>query len=455
MNNKSSINYICQQCGASYQKWAGKCDSCHSWNTLIEEITNYSPVLAKANKRKGIQPSNLEIQILNNNINTIRRIDSGSTEFNRALGGGLVPGAAILIGGDPGIGKSTLLLQIVTSLCNNGYECLYLSGEESIEQVKLRAKRTNQQSNNTQIATTTSLNEIIKFINSNTKIDILIIDSIQTIYTEALDSAPGTVAQVRTCAFELIRATKNKGIVLILVGHVTKDGTIAGPKVLEHMVDTVLYFEGERGHQFRIIRTVKNRFGAANEIAVFEMGETGLQEVNNPSAIFLPNHKQKVSGSCIFAGLEGSRPILLEMQALVVPSFLATPRRAVVGWDLNRLAMLTAVLNSRLGINLLDKEIYLNVTGGLKIDEPAADLAAIAALISAAKNIFLDHQTIFFGEVGLSGELRPVVNSETRLNEAAKLGFKKAIIPANNKKSSCKIDVISVNHIKELEHIIT
>jgi len=452
MAKKNAVIYACQSCGASHHKWNGKCESCGEWNTLVEEIVTATPGLGRiVNDNKISTAAN--IQTLDDNIVEVTRINTGIAEFNRVLGGGFVVGSAILLGGDPGIGKSTLLLQAVVSLSQQGYNCLYLSGEESVSQIKIRAQRLQVKGPDVRLGTATSLGEIIKLINNTQAPDVLVIDSIQTIFHEGLDSAPGTVAQVRACSFELIRVAKQRNIILILVGHVTKEGSIAGPKVVEHMVDTVLYFEGERGHQYRIVRAVKNRFGAANEIGVFEMADTGLLEVSNPSSIFLPSRESQVSGSCIFAGLEGTRPVLLEIQALVVPSFLATPRRAVVGWDTNRLAMMIAVLNARFNINLLDKEVYLNVAGGLRIAEPAADLAVIAALISAAKNIPIERDQVFLGEVGLSGELRQVVHTDIRLNEAHKLGFQKAYIPATSKKSACKIALMSVNHIRELDKL--
>ena len=452
MAKKNAVIYACQNCGASHPKWNGKCESCGEWNTLVEEVVTATPGLGRVINDNKIS-TQASIQTLDDNIVEVTRIDTGIAEFNRVLGGGFVVGSAILLGGDPGIGKSTLLLQAVVSLSQQGFNCLYLSGEESVSQIKIRAQRLQVKGPDVKLGTATSLGEILKLINNAQAPDVLVIDSIQTIFHEGLDSAPGTVAQVRACSFELIRVAKQRNIILILVGHVTKEGSIAGPKVVEHMVDTVLYFEGERGHQYRIVRAVKNRFGAANEIGVFEMADTGLLEVTNPSSIFLPSRESQVSGSCIFAGLEGTRPVLLEIQALVVPSFLATPRRAVVGWDTNRLAMMIAVLNARFGINLLDKEVYLNVAGGLRIVEPAADLAVIAALISAAKNIPIERDQVFLGEVGLSGELRQVVHTDIRLNEAYKLGFQKAYIPATSKKSACKIALVSVNHIRELDKL--
>lgn len=456
--SKKGLSFVCQECGTVHPKWAGKCEGCDEWNTIVEEqLTSNTPVFGKTvNDNKLSKAQDLQIIDLNSEVTQVERQNTGMNELDRVLGGGMVRGSAILLGGDPGIGKSTLLLQSVISLCNNGYECLYVSGEESTEQIKLRSKRLNKDTTNVKVAAATSLNEIIKYVNKARNLEVLIIDSIQTIFNDGLDSAPGTVSQIRACAFELIRVAKQKNIALVLVGHVTKEGNIAGPKVLEHMVDTVLYFEGERGNQFRIIRTVKNRFGAANEIGVFEMQDNGLSEVGNPSKLFLSSKSSDVPGSAIYAGIEGSRPILLEIQALVAPSYLATPRRAVIGWDTNRLAMMIAVLNSRYGINLLDKEVYLNVVGGLKITEPAADLAAVATLISSFKNSIIPSDIVFFGEVGLSGEVRQVVNYDLRINEAEKLGFKKVIAPQNpkSKLAKCGIDVVTIKHISELNDLL-
>jgi DNA repair protein RadA/Sms len=382
------------------------------------------------------------------------RTKSGINELDRVLGGGLVKGSVTLLGGDPGIGKSTILLQVAYKLGVSANSCLYISGEESLEQIKLRSQRLGTNHQNIKIATATLLNDILSTIEKNKDISVVIIDSIQTLYHDAIESAPGTVSQVRACAFELIRVAKSKNISVILVGHVTKEGLIAGPKVLEHMVDTVLYFETDQGNEFRIIRSVKNRFGPANELGIFEMTSKGLIEVTNPSSIFLPTREHQISGSSIYAGMEGSRVMLFEIQALIVPSFLATPRRAVVGWDLNRLAMMIAILNSRFGLNLLDKEVYLNVTGGLRINEPSADLAVAAALISSASNLTINNKKIFIGEVGLSGELRKVSHMESRLNEAYKLGFQEAILPKSNNSIHCKIKTTYISHISDLKQII-
>jgi DNA repair protein RadA/Sms len=372
------------------------------------------------------------------------------SELDRVLGGGLVNGSAILIGGDPGIGKSTLLLQLVASLALQGKNCAYISGEESIDQIRLRALRLGMVAPPVKMLSATNVRDIIATIEASPP-DIVVIDSIQTMFIDSFNSAPGTVSQVRAASHELIRMAKSRGIILLLVGHVTKDGQIAGPKVLEHMVDTVLYFEGERGHQFRILRAVKNRFGSVNEIGVFQMSGCGLEEVPNPSALFLSQRERAVSGAAVFAGIEGTRPVLVEIQALVSPSLLPTPRRAVVGWDSNRLAMIIAVLGVRYGVMLADKEVYLNVAGGLRILEPAADLAVAAALISSVMNIPLPQESVVFGEVGLSGEVRIVSHTDIRLKEAAKLGFTQAIIPSTPKLGKSDVALKEIMHIKGLK----
>ncbi len=353
---------------------------------------------------------------------------SGITEFDRVAGGGLVRGSVILIGGDPGIGKSTLLLQVMCRLAG-GARCAYISGEEAIDQVRMRAQRLGTAAAPVQLAAATNVTDIINTLDSAQGPDFCVIDSIQTMYLDALDSAPGTVGQVRASAQELIRLAKRRGTVMLLVGHVTKEGAIAGPRVLEHMVDTVMYFEGERGHQFRILRAVKNRFGPTDEIGVFEMTDRGLSEVPNPSALFLAERRGNVSGAAVFAGIEGTRPVLVEIQALVSPSPLGTPRRAVVGWDSARLAMVLAVLEARCGVSVGPNDVYLNVAGGLRIAEPAADLAVAAALISSLTGVPVPADAVLFGEIGLSGEVRAVSQTDLRLKEAAKLGFSSALMP--------------------------
>ncbi|MBT5374317.1 MAG: DNA repair protein RadA, partial [Rhodospirillaceae bacterium] len=356
---------------------------------------------------------------------------------DRVCGGGLVPGSALLVGGDPGIGKSTLLLQVAAALAGET-RCAYISGEESCDQIRMRADRLGLKAEPVSLAAATNVSDILSSLDQPDAPGLVIIDSIQTMYLDALDSAPGTVTQVRACASELIRLAKRKGLTMILVGHVTKEGQIAGPRVLEHMVDTVLYFEGERGHQFRILRAVKNRFGPTDEIGVFEMTNTGLHGVANPSALFIADRPDGAHGSAVFAGIEGTRPILVEIQALVAPSNLGTPRRAVVGWDSGRLAMILAVLEARCGLAFGNHDIYLNIAGGLRVNEPAADLAAAAALVSSLKVQPLPAETVIFGEIGLSGEVRAVGQSDARLKEAAKLGFSEALIPVTGGKKSPK-----------------
>lgn len=452
----SKVRYICSGCGAEHQKWAGKCDDCGEWNSLAQEVIRKSSIAWKsspvvANNHNIIEMLSLDTPCESNAI----RFLTGIEELDRVFGGGMVRGSATLLGGDPGIGKSTILLQAASKLANIGLNCVYISAEESTEQVRMRAQRLGVACAGIKVASAINVEDILNSISSTDPPHLLIIDSIQTVYHGAVSSAPGTVTQVRTCAFELIRMAKERDIALILAGHVTKDGQIAGPKVLEHMVDTVLYFEGDRGQHYRLIRAVKNRYGAANEIGVFEMSDSGLKEVTNPSALFLPKGRARNSGACVFAGMEGTRPILLEIQALVAPSYLAAPRRATIGWDSNRLAMMLAVLNARYGLNLLDKEVYLNVTGGLKINEPAADLAVVSALIAAAQNLTLDGNTIFIGEIGLSGEVRPVSQLDARLQEALKLGFSHAIIPDGSPTKSGGLKLATVQHITQLRNLLT
>jgi DNA repair protein RadA/Sms len=417
---KQNSQYICQSCGTVHTKWSGKCEGCGEWNTLVEEQVIETPKGLKAGKKsKGLVFAALDAA-----PDAPPRRETSIGEFDRVLGGGLVPGSAVLIGGDPGIGKSTLLLQAAALLGRKGAVVAYISGEESIAQIQMRARRLDLLTPGVQLAAANSVRDILASLDVG--VDVAIIDSVQTMFVDSIDSAPGTVTQVRAVSHELIRHAKRRNMAMLLVGHVTKDGQIAGPRVLEHMVDTVLYFEGDRGHAFRILRAVKNRFGATDEIGVFSMGEQGLRPVDNPSSLFLSQRDQPVSGSVVFAGIEGSRPLLVEIQALVAPSPLATPRRAVVGWDSNRLAMILAVLEARCGVRFSDKEVYLNVAGGLRINEPGADLAAAAALLSALSDKPFDAQAVVFGEIGLSGEIRPVSRAELRLREAGKLGFESA-----------------------------
>jgi DNA repair protein RadA/Sms len=384
----------------------------------------------------------------------------GMNEFDRVTGGGLVPGSATLIGGDPGIGKSTLLLQVVCALAlqkpkedDTPLRCLYISGEESVDQVRMRAMRLELAQAPVELASATNVRDIVTTMDGANPPGLLIIDSIQTMFVDSIDSAPGTVSQVRTSAQEIIRTAKAKNIAVIFVGHVTKDGQIAGPRVLEHLVDTVLYFEGDRSHHFRILRAVKNRFGPTDEIGVFEMEGQGLVEVENPSALFLSQRHENVAGSAVLGALEGTRPLLVEIQALVASSSLGTPRRAVLGWDSNRLAMIVAVLETRCGVSLSGHDIFLNVAGGIRINEPAADVAVAAALISALSGTPLPVETLFFGEIGLAGEIRQVPQPDLRLKEAAKLGFEKAIIPkAKNKKFKPPAGMLpaEVKHVQDI-----
>lgn len=443
---KSSTQYICQACGTVHAKWVGQCEGCGEWNTLAEERIEQAPKAMNRNKKGAA----IAFETLDSQAEPMPRVQSRIGELDRVLGGGLVPGSAILIGGDPGIGKSTLLLQLVAKLDAQAVRSAYISGEESVAQLQLRARRLGLKGAYVQLAAANAVRDIISSLEGADVPQVVIIDSIQTMFVDTVESAPGTVSQVRACSNELIKFAKRRNITLLLVGHVTKDGQIAGPRVMEHMVDAVLYFEGDRGHPYRILRGVKNRFGATDEIGVFSMGEEGLQPVENPSSLFINQRDTAVSGSVVFAGVEGSRPMLVEIQALVAPSPLATPRRAVVGWDSNRLAMVLAVLEARAGLRLADKEVYLNVAGGLRISEPAADLAVAAALISALTDQPLDAHTIVFGELGLSGEVRPVGRSDVRLKEATKLGFKRAVMPQASKATAIDISHDSVNHIQEL-----
>lgn len=464
---KKKTAYTCQNCGAVHFKWMGKCPDCNEWNTLVEEYaeggasSTYSKIANDITSQKT--KKKIELVSLDGKTSDFPRINTNIGELDRVLGGGLVQGSVALIGGNPGIGKSTLLIQTANLLAKQDCEVFYVSGEESIDQVRLRAKRLNVNNPDIKLAAATNVGEIINTIKSNSKKHkVAIIDSIQTMFLEELSSAPGSVSQVRTCASELANHAKRNNISLLIVSHVTKDGQIAGPKVLEHVVDTVLYFEGEKDLQFRILRAVKNRFGAAGEIGVFEMNELGLCEVKNPSEIFLGSYDRSASGTAVFAGIEGTRPILVEVQALISPSYMPSPRRAVVGWDNNRLAMVIAVLNSRFGLSLYDKEVYLNIVGGIEIEETAADLAVACALISSARNFAIPSSTIALGEIGLTGEIRMISNLEDRLKEASKLGFKNCIIPKANtksknfaaiKKALGDMKITPVAHIKDLREV--
>ncbi|WP_332066099.1 DNA repair protein RadA [Bartonella sp. CB189] len=421
------IQFICQNCGTIHSRWAGKCNSCGEWNSLIEESANNGIGSGPAqNVRKG---RIITLTSLSENIEDVPRIRSGITELDRVTGGGFVRGSALLIGGDPGIGKSTLLTQTAAALSQKGHHVIYVSGEEAIAQICLRAQRLGVVNSEIKLAAETNVEDILATLSEHKKLDMVIIDSIQTLWSDAADSAPGTVTQVRISAQSMIRFAKKTGAAVVLVGHVTKDGQIAGPRVVEHMVDGVFYFEGEGAHNYRILRTVKNRFGPTNEIGVFEMSDKGLREVTNPSELFLGERNEKAPGAAVFAGMEGTRPILVEIQALVSPSSLGTPRRAVVGWDGNRLSMILAVLEAHCGVRFGQHDVYLNVAGGYRISEPAADLAAAAALVSSLANIPLPTDYVYFGEIGLSGAIRTVVHSGQRIYEAQKLGFQGSIQP--------------------------
>jgi len=424
-------SYSCSACGAVTTKWSGRCESCGEWNTIHED-----KALSSGPKKKtlgGHRGKTINLTDLATEEKEPPRTHAGVGELDRVLGGGLVKASALLVGGDPGIGKSTLLLQAAAKFARNGLKVIYISGEESSAQVQMRARRLGLTESPVQLASETNLRDILTTLETE-KPDLAIIDSIQTMWADNVESAPGSVSQVRASAHELTNFAKRHGIAVIMVGHVTKEGAIAGPRVVEHMVDTVLYFEGERGHQFRILRAVKNRFGPADEIGVFEMTGKGLAEVKNPSALFLSDRGDPAPGSVVFAGIEGSRPMLCEIQALVAPSPHSQPRRSVVGWDGGRLAMILAVLESRCGVPFAGLDVYLNVAGGLRISEPAADLAIAAALISAREDAALPKDTVIFGEISLSGALRPVAQTENRLKEAEKLGFTSAISSHSHKK---------------------
>jgi DNA repair protein RadA/Sms len=426
---RSKTQFTCQICGAVSSRWQGKCEECGEWNSLVEESAaggvGASPATRSLRKGRIITLTSLDGE----NAEAPRTL-SGIAEFDRVTGGGFVRGSALLVGGDPGIGKSTLLLQVAGALAGRGQPVVYVSGEEAIAQIRLRAERLGLTKAAVKLAAETSVEDILATLGEEKAPALVIIDSIQTLWTELADSAPGTVTQVRAAAQALIRYAKQSGATVVLVGHVTKDGQIAGPRVVEHMVDGVLYFEGDGGHHFRILRAVKNRFGPTDEIGVFEMTGAGLREVTNPSALFLGERNASTPGAAVFAGMEGTRPLLVEIQALVAQTTLGTPRRAVIGWDSSRLAMVLAVLEAHCGVRLGDCDVYLNVAGGLRISEPAADLAVAAALVSSRLGAPLPTDTVYFGEVSLSGSVRAVVHTPARLKEAQKLGFLRAMMPS-------------------------
>jgi DNA repair protein RadA/Sms len=425
---KARASFVCQACGAVSPRWQGKCESCGAWNTILEETAAAAAVpVAQRSSRKG---RSIRLEPLSGENEEAPRVPAGIAEFDRVTGGGFVRGSVLLLGGDPGIGKSTLLIEVAAKLAASGRRTVYVSGEEAIGQVRMRAKRLALAQSPVELAAETNVEDIIATLSNGEPPVLVVIDSIQTMWTETVESAPGTVTQVRGAAQALLRFAKKTGATVVLVGHVTKDGQIAGPRVVEHMVDAVLSFEGEGNHQFRILRALKNRFGPTDEIGVFEMTGSGLSEVENPSALFLSDRDLGSPGTAVFAGIEGTRPLLVEIQALVAPTALGTPRRAVVGADSSRLSMILAVLEARCGLSFSTAEVYLNVAGGYRVVDPAADLAVAAALVSALAERPVPPETVAFGEVALSGELRPVAHAGLRLKEAAKLGFERAIVPA-------------------------
>jgi DNA repair protein RadA/Sms len=442
---KTKTVYTCTECGGQTPKWQGQCPACNAWNTLVETIaeTPSASRFASLAQTAGLQKL-AEVEAAE-----VPRHPTGIVEFDRVLGGGLVPGGVVLIGGDPGIGKSTLLLQ---TLCHIGgrQRVVYVSGEESPQQIAMRARRLGLDASPVELLAEINLEKIVATLQAH-KPDVAVIDSIQTLYSEALQSAPGSVAQVRECSAQLTRLAKQLGITVILVGHVTKEGSLAGPRVLEHIVDTVLYFEGDPNSSFRLVRAFKNRFGAVNELGVFAMTEKGLREVSNPSALFLSHHSEQVAGSCITVTQEGTRPLLVEVQALVDEAHAPNPKRLCVGLEQNRLAMLLAVLHRHAGVACFDQDVFVNAVGGVRIGEPAADLAVLLAIVSSLRNKPLPEKLIVFGEVGLAGEVRPVQRGQERLKEAAKLGFTSAIVPkANSPRQAIKgIEVFGVERLEQ------
>lgn len=450
---KSKVVFSCQDCGAQYSKWQGQCADCSAWNTIVESVEVKATTKNPRMQGYAADESNLT-KLDNVTLYEQSRLKTGLDEFDHVLGGGLVSDSAILIGGDPGIGKSTLLLQVLCHLAQQ-HATLYITGEESLQQIALRSQRLGLPQDKLSLLAETNVERIINLAMKH-KPSVMVIDSIQTVYTELVQSAPGGVSQLRESAAQLVRFAKQTGLALIIVGHVTKEGAIAGPRVLEHMVDAVLYFEGQSDSQFRMIRAVKNRFGAVNELGVFAMTDRGLKQVSNPSAIFLSRYQQQAAGSSIMVTWEGSRPLLVEIQALVDDSHLSNPRRVTVGLDHNRLAMLLAVLHRHGGIASYDQDVFVNAVGGLRISETAADLAIIVSVLSSLKDKVLPTHTVIFGEVGLTGEIRPVPNGQLRIREAAKHHFKRVIVPMQNKPKQAvdDIEVIAVATLDELLAVI-
>jgi len=427
MKSKAKTVYVCQSCGSQSPRWMGKCPDCNAWNTMVEERMEKTRDVGAARRGQGAEPLLLgDIQSRDED-----RFVTKIGELDRVLGGGIVAGSVVLIGGDPGIGKSTLVLQMLRQVSELRGKALYVSGEESPAQIKMRALRLGVKTDNLYVLAETQLEEIIRACDG-LEPQVLVVDSVQTVFTSELPSAPGSVGQVREVSGRLMLHAKRTGVPTFLIGHVTKDGAIAGPRVLEHIVDTVLYFEGDKGHSFRVLRAVKNRFGSTNEIGVFEMKESGLAEVANPSELFLAERPADATGSVVVSSLEGSRPILAELQALVAPSKLAMPRRTCIGVDFNRVSLLLAVLEKRVGMHLMGMDVFVNIVGGLKIDEPAIDLGVIAAVASSFREKAINAQTVVMGEVGLAGEVRAISQAESRLKDAAKLGFTRCVLPALN-----------------------
>jgi len=443
---KNKTKYVCQECGYNSNKWLGKCPTCNEWNTFVEEFIEKEIVT----KSIGISTNKKPVPLSEVVIDDEERYKTQIREFDNVLGGGIVKGSLVLVGGDPGIGKSTLLLQVADAVSTGHLKVLYVSGEESLKQTKLRADRLHIKSDKILLVSENNLDFIVKYVEEY-KPDVLIVDSIQTVYNPNVSSSPGSVSQVREATATLMRISKVDSVATFIVGHVTKSGAIAGPKVLEHMVDTVLYFEGDKNHTFRILRGVKNRFGSTNEIGIFEMSLKGLKEVKNPSEIFLSNRPESAPGSVVVAGMEGSRPVLVEIQALVSNSGFGTPRRMSVGVDHNKVVMIMAILEKRLGIQIQGCDAYLNVVGGMQLSEPAIDLAVVVAVLSSFRDKVLEEGVVIFGEVGLTGEVRAVSHVEQRINEAIKLGFKKCIIPKGNIEQTVSgIKIIAVENVEEM-----
>ena len=438
--------FVCQECGYTTPKTLGRCPNCKSWQSFAEEVET----LITPARHRGIGQTSREPEPISKiTASEVERLLTGMSEFDRVLGGGIVPGSVVLIGGDPGIGKSTLLLQASDALSRKYGDVLYVSGEESVNQTKLRATRLSVASDTLYVLCENNLEEIEKYIETQ-KPKVVIIDSIQSVYLSSIQSAPGSVTQIRECTGHLLICAKNRNIPVFLVGHVTKEGMIAGPRVLEHMVDTVLYFEGERHHIYRILRAIKNRFGSTNEIGIFEMRSTGLIDVMNPSEIFLSNREEQISGSVVVSSMEGTRPLLMEVQALVVPTNYGNPRNTTAGVDRQRIALLIAVLNKRVGINVGDSDVFVNVTGGLRVDEPGIDLGVLMAICSSHRDMPIDRKTVMVGEVGLGGEIRPVTHVDRRIREAAKLGFTRVMFPEYNRKGldiDVDIELVGVSDV--------